>query len=130
MSKLLGKTPAQVISELGDNVFENPVTHLYELAEEYLSGNVREKLAIAEEAAKTNSKYRRNVEALRDTKVQPTDLNEKQISVSIGASWIDVSYYNQFLEHILGKNSGYKISLNKNLGKWQVDYIGGEYNAT
>ncbi|MBQ7628989.1 MAG: hypothetical protein IJS81_02055, partial [Selenomonadaceae bacterium] len=129
MSKLLGKTPAQVISELGDNIFENPVTKLYELAEEYLSGNVREKLAIAEEAAKTNPKYKRNVDALRDTKVQPTDLNENQIAANIGATWIDVSYYNQFLNHILLENPTYTISLNRNIGKWQVAY-NYRYNST
>ena len=95
------------------------MTRLHELAEEYLSGNVREKLAAAEEAAKHNPNYKRNVEALR--KVQPIDLTEKDIMVTVGAPWVDVQYYNQFLLHILGAAHGCHIEYNKNLGKWSVE---------
>ena len=90
MSKLTGKNLEELTKELGDLVYKNPETNSVELAEEYLSGNVREKLFYARESAKHNSEFKRNVEALE--KVLPVDLTDKEIFPHMGANWIDEKY--------------------------------------
>ena len=99
MTKLTGKTPAELEKELGDLVYKNPKTNLVELAEEYLSGNVREKLQFAKEAAKLNPEYKRNVEALE--KVMHVDLTVDEIYSHMGANWIDEKYYYDFVEYLI-----------------------------
>ena len=71
----------------------------YESAEEYLSGDVRKKLASAEVAAESDSRYLMNVEALKA--VIPTDLDASEIDVKIGSTWIDVEDYQQFMYELL-----------------------------
>lgn len=100
MANLLGKSENETIQALGDLVYENPSTGQQELAEEYLSGNVRAKLAEAETAAKTNPAYKRNVEALK--KVQPVDYTEHDIKANIGAPWIPAEVYQGFTKHMVG----------------------------
>lgn len=103
MARLVGSTPEQVIKDLGTDIFRNPAKIKdndplsgYEDASEYLSGNVREKLKIAQEyAAHIDSSFERNVDALKT--VIPKDLEASEISVRIGANWIDVEDYNKFL---------------------------------
>ena len=76
-------------------IFENPVTNKYETADEYLSGDVREKLRIAEVMAENNEKFAVNVESLKA--VQPEDLKPSEISVQLCSTWIPVKYYEQFM---------------------------------
>lgn len=103
MARLCSSTPEQVISNLGTDIYRNPAKIKddepfsgYEDASEYLSGNVREKLKIAWEYTEhIDESFQRNVDALE--KVIPKDLEAGEISVRIGANWIDVEDYNKFL---------------------------------
>lgn len=122
MSKLMdGKDEGSILKELGDRVYENPATNGIELAEAYLSGNVREKLEIAETAAKTDERFKKNVEALK--KVQPKDLEPEDVSVSLGAPWIPASDIQRFAAHLLGNNF-YLMDVNyiPAAGTWKVDW--------
>ena len=101
MSSLTGKTAKELASELRGVIFHDPTLGNAEdgmgwvTADEYLSGNVRQKLRQAEEAAADNPAYQVNVEALRAA--QPKDLDASEIEVRLGATWIDRSYIKQFM---------------------------------
>ena len=86
MSELSGKSEAEVTQELAGVIFQNPVTEKWETADEYLSGNVREKLATAKVFAQNRPEYAINVSALE--RVQPKELDASEIEVRIGATWI------------------------------------------
>lgn len=100
MTKALGKSEADVLAELGDALFLNPNGRQWETADEYLSGNVRQKLRDAQVAAQTNPQLKRNVEALE--KVQPEPLTQGDITVQFGAPWVPEDVYTQFLRDKLG----------------------------
>ena len=104
MAKLTGKSPEAVIKELGDAIYQDPTTGAYETKDEYLSGNVREKLAQAQEAAKKDARYHRNVDALKA--VIPADLVSSEILVNMDAPWVPESDLNAFLEHLTGQTGG------------------------
>ena len=95
MSKLCGKDKETILSEMEGVIFENPVSGKYETADEYLSGDVREKLRIAEVMAENNERFAVNVNALRE--VQPEDLKPAEISIQLCSTWIPVKYYEQFM---------------------------------
>ena len=101
MSSLTGKTAEELASELRGVIFHDPTLGNAEdgigwvTADEYLSGNVRQKLRQAEAAAVDNPAYQVNVEALRAA--QPKDLDASEIEVRLGATWIDKSYIKQFM---------------------------------
>ena len=84
--------------ELRGVIFQNPLTDVWETADQYLSGNVREKLAIAATYAENHPVYAPNVQAL--TQVQPRELDASEIEVRIGATWIDPKYINDFMRDI------------------------------
>lgn len=119
MANLVGKEPKEIVENLKGVIYKNPMTGLYETQDEYLSGNVREKLAQAEEVAKTDSSYKENIEALK--KVQPVDLVPEEITVNLGASWIPASDIKQFAAETVSVNSDYidVIYLPAN-GEWAV----------
>ena len=95
MSELTGKTQEEIAEELTGVIFKNPLTDRYENADEYLSGNVREKLRVAREFAQNQSEYQINVTALE--RVQPKDLDASEIEVRLGATWVDPEYITQFM---------------------------------
>ena len=105
MSKLTGKTTETVINDLTGIIFRDPVkvdtdgNPIYLPADEYLSGNVREKLQAAKAVATNDPHFQVNVAALE--KVQPKDLEASEISVRLGATWIPAEYVQQFLEELL-----------------------------
>ena len=105
MSKLTGKTTEAIINDLTGIIFRDPVkvdtdgNPIYLPADEYLSGNVREKLQAAKAVAKNDPQFQVNVAALE--KVQPKDLEASEISVRLGATWIPAEYVQQFLEELL-----------------------------
>ena len=105
MSKLTGKTTETVINDLTGIIFRDPVkvdadgNPIYLPADEYLSGNVREKLQAAKAVAANDPQFQVNVAALE--KVQPKDLEASEISVRLGATWIPAEYVQQFLEELL-----------------------------
>jgi N12 class adenine-specific DNA methylase len=109
MQELTGKTPEQMQQELAGVIYRNPEGHRWETADDYLSGNVRAKLAIAENAAATNPDYQSNVEALQA--VVPKDLMPSQINARLGASWIPREEIAAFISDLLG------------VSQWQQDQI-------
>ena len=95
MSQLTGKSEDDIIDELNGVIFLDPVYGDWQTADEYLSGNVRQKLREAEQAAQDSPGYLPNVEALRQA--QPRDLDASEIEVRLGATWIDPSYIREFM---------------------------------
>ena len=95
MSKLAGRSQDELINELNGVIFLDPVRGEWQTADEYLSGNVRQKLREAEQAAQDSPGYLPNVEALRQA--QPRDLDASEIEVRLGATWIDPAYIREFM---------------------------------
>ena len=91
MAGLTGKPEEKVAEELTGVIFRDPVNGQWETADEYLSGNVREKLKTARIFAENHPEYTSNVHALK--KVQPVDLDASEIEVRIGATWIAPEIY-------------------------------------
>lgn len=120
MAKLLGSTPEKVAASLQGKIFKNPMTGAYETSDEYLSGNVREKLAYAEAEAQRDKTYEGNVEALK--KVVPEDLVSDEILVNIGAPWIPVSDYQDFINYLTGlsSNSAENVKFLPSAGRWEI----------
>lgn len=111
---LAGLTAEQVLKELKDEIFLNPEKTDpespyagYETADEYLSGNVRAKLKLAELFAKTNPVYESNITHLK--KVQPEDLSASEIEVRLGTTWIETEDLNQFMYELLETPYSYRL---------------------
>ena len=98
MAQLSGKTEEEVLAELTGVIFQNPLTDQWEMSDEYLSGNVREKLSVARQFAENHPEYEINVQALM--RVQPKNLDASEIEVRLGATWIDPGYINDFMGEI------------------------------
>lgn len=96
MARLCGKSEDEVVSELQGVIFRIPGTDRYVTADEYLSGNVRQKLREAEAAAESDATFKINVEALRAA--QPRELTASEIDVRLGATWIEPRYIRQFID--------------------------------
>ena len=95
MAGLTGKTEEKVAEELTGVIFRDPVNGQWETADEYLSGNVREKLKTARIFAENHPEFTSNVNALKQ--VQPVDLDASEIEVRIGATWIAPEIYRDFM---------------------------------
>lgn len=117
MAEVYGKPMDEIVKELGDVVFDDPQSGIV-TADEYLSGDVKTKLAEAMAAAQDNAKYRRNVEALE--KVIPKDKTPSEISVSIGAAFVPAEIYEQFVKHISGGSA--TASYVKATGQWLMAF--------
>lgn len=120
MAGLLGKDKSEVIKSLEGLIYENPITRDFETAEEYLSGNVREKLEAAVEAAKSEPKYDKNVEELK--KVQPEDLKPEDINANLGVPWIPESDIEAFADKLLDEFGSLSVKFNAPMGTWLVDW--------
>ncbi len=102
MKSITGKTEKELIKELEGQIFRIPDTQeekKYVTADEYLSGNVREKLNIAKRIAKGNPEFQINVRELE--KVIPEDIKASEISIKLGATWIPTEYIEQFIYELL-----------------------------
>jgi len=128
MSKLTGKDEETLFAELKGVVFLNPdyaegINEKYLPADEYLSGNVRQKLAVAQGKAEQDPQYQINAEAL--ARVQPTDLTASEISVRLGATWLDTEYVRQFIFETLGTPRsvqwGMKVHYSGITGEWRIE---------
>ena len=124
MSELTGKSEEEVTKELAGVIFLNPVTEKWETADEYLSGNVREKLQIAKVFAENNPEYAINASALEG--VQPKELDASEIEVRIGATWIDTKYIEDFMretfetpEYLFDRNV-MAVQYSDVTGQWNV----------
>ena len=99
MAQLTGKTEEKITEELVGVIFKNPLTDQWESGDEYLSGNVRDKLNTARTFAENHPEFTPNVHALEA--VQPRDLEASEIEVRIGATWIKPSDYQDFMRELL-----------------------------
>ena len=128
MSRLTGKDEETLFADLTGVVFLNPdytegVNEKYLPADEYLSENVRQKLVIAQAKAAQDSQYQVNADAL--TQVQPTDLTASEISVRLGATWLDTRYVRQFIFETLGTPRSaqwsMKVHYSQLTGEWRIE---------
>lgn len=128
MQELLpGKpTEQEIVKSLGDKVFKDPATDSYVMADEYLSGNVREKLEQAKLAVQANRDYAKNVKALE--KVIPQDWTEKDIKASLGSAWIPAQDVEQFARELMGSKNG-TVTFIPSTGTWVVDMKGSDYGV-
>ena len=132
MSELAGKSEDEIADELAGVIFKNPLTDRWETADEYLSGNVREKLSVAKSYAENNLDYSVNVAALEQ--VQPKELDASEIEVRIGATWIDPQYIEDFMretfqtpEYLFNRDvTGVQFS--GITGQWNVKGKNADYN--
>ena len=130
MSRLTGKDEETLFSELTGVVFLNPAYtgendghEKYLPADEYLSGNVRQKLTVAQGKAEQDPQYQTNADAL--ARVQPTDLTASEISVRLGATWLDTEYVRRFIFETLGTPRsaqwGMKVHYSGITGEWRIE---------
>ena len=142
MCQLSGKTEEEIYTDLKGVIFLNPIYGYgssteakYLMADEYLSGNVREKLAVARKSAELYPEdYKVNVEALE--KVQPKDLTASEISVRLGATWLPPEIVEQFIFEFLGTPRyaqwNIKLHFSEYTGEWNIEgksYDGGNVKA-
>ena len=99
MAQLTGKTEEKITEELVGVIFKNPLTDQWESGDEYLSGNVRDKLNTAKTFAESHLEFTPNVRALEA--VQPRNLEASEIEVRVGATWIEPSDYQDFMTELL-----------------------------
>ena len=124
MMELTGKTEEEVTEELTGVIFKNPLTDKWEPSDEYLSGNVREKLNIAKQFAENHPEYMVNVQALE--RVQPKDLDASEIEARLGATWISPDYITEFMVetfHTPRQHINYeriKVQYAEVTGQWNV----------
>lgn len=116
MASLYNKTEAEIIQELGDVVYNDPING-YVMADEYLSGDVKTKLAEVQEAVKDNTDFKRNVEALK--KVIPVDKLPSEIHAALGASFIPAELFEQFAKEVTGAD--HRVAYVKATGQWVID---------
>ena len=122
MAQLSGKSQDELIDELNGVIFLDPVRGNWQTADEYLSGNVRQKLREAEAAAVDAPGYAPNVEALRQA--QPKDLDASEIEVRLGATWIDEWYIQQFMEQTFhppyNRKNPIQVSYSPSTAEWNI----------
>ena len=130
MGRLTGKDEETLFSDLKGVIFLNPAYtgendghEKYLPADEYLSGNVRQKLAVAQGKAEQNPQYQINADAL--AQVQPTDLTASEISVRLGATWLDTEYVRRFIFETLGTPRSAQWSMKVHYsgitGEWRIE---------
>jgi len=128
MGQLTGKDEDTLFMDLQGVIFLNPDYEerggeKYLPADEYLSGNVRRKLAEVRAKAETEPQYLPNVEALE--KVQPVDLTASEISVRLGATWLDPAYIRQFIFETLDTSRrarwDIKVHYSRITGEWRIE---------
>ena len=131
MAELTGKDVDTVKEELTGIIFQNPLTDQWETADEYLSGNVRDKLETAKVYAESHPEYAVNVQAL--TQVQPKELDASEIELRIGATWIDPNYIEDFMretfetpQHLLDRNV-VGVQYSDVTGQWNIKGKNADY---
>ena len=123
MAQLSGKTEEELTEELAGVIFKNPISEKWEPSDEYLSGNVREKLQIAKQFAGNHPEYMVNVQYLEQ--VQPKDLDASEIEARLGATWISENYITQFMAETFHTPRYYigskvKVQYAEVTGQWNV----------
>lgn len=119
MAGLLNKPVEEFLPDLKGLIFRNPQTNEWETDDQYLSGNVREKLAVADAAALTDPRFAENVEALKS--VQPADLAATEIDVRLGSAWLPPEDVKNFTNQLLNIPSGVEVGHIHALGTWHIN---------
>ena len=120
MESLTGRLAPELQTELGSLAYRNPEGGLWETADRYLSGNVRAKLVVAQDVARTDPAYRRNVEALEA--VQPKDLEPGEIEARLGSSWVPPSDVRDFVAELLDvPRTSVRIGYAQAIATWTVE---------
>ena len=123
MSQLSRKTEEELTEELAGVIFKNPIGEKWEPSDEYLSGNVREKLQTAKQFAEDHPEYQVNVQYLEQ--VQPKDLDASEIEARLGATWISEDYITRFMAETFHTPRYYvgskvKVQYAEVTGQWNV----------
>lgn len=118
IANALSKDEDSVVRELGDRLFRDPISEQYVTRDEYLSGNVRQKLAFAEDAARTDPEYERNVTELRA--VIPKDIGISDISIELGSPILSVEDTQSFVDHLAGQANAIELRYNPVTSTWEV----------
>ena len=123
MAQLSGKTEEELTEELAGVIFKNPIGEKWEPSDEYLSGNVREKLQIAKQFAEDHSEYQVNVQYLEQ--VQSKDLDASEIEARLGATWSSEDYITRFMAETFHTPRYYvgskvKVQYAEVTGQWNV----------
>lgn len=136
IEQLTGFTEEKIISDLRGLIFQNPMriddngNYVWETADEYLSGNVREKLRFAKARAEKEPEFAVNVDAL--SKVIPKDLEAGEIDVRLGVTWIDLEYLNQFMYEIFEtawyKRNSIEIMYSPYTTEWRISNKRSDFN--
>ena len=100
MARLTGKAEDEIVADLQGVIFLDPLEQTWQTADEYLSGNVRAKLRVAQTAAESDPSFAVNVEALQAA--QPKNLDASEIDVRLGTTWVDKAYIQRFMIELLG----------------------------
>ena len=126
MSQLTGFDKNKIVEDLKGVIYRVPdiddKNEVYVTADEYLSGNIRQKLKIAKMAVSINSIYQENIDALKQA--MPEDLTASEIEVRLGATWIPENIYEDFMHEILSTStfvqSRINITYSKATGNWNI----------
>ena len=119
MAKLTNKTQEELVKELDGIIYKLPMeNNRYVTSDEYLSGNIREKLKMAEASVGMHPEFATNIEALK--KVMPKDLTANEIGIKLGATWIPTDIIDSFM---------YELLETPNHAQWQMKVKFSEYNS-
>ena len=126
MQKLTGMDMDKMIEDLEGQIFNVPTygnPNIWVTADEYLSGNVREKLKIAEEFSKTDLRFETNVKHLKE--VQPKDLEASEIAVRLGATWLPPEDIEEFMWYLLTPSwyvkDSVKVHYMESTAQWSIE---------
>lgn len=126
MQKLCNIDMDKMLKDLEGEIFNIPEygeSNKWVTADEYLSGNVREKLKIAEEFAETDDRFKVNVKYLKE--IQPKDLSASEISVRLGSTWIPESDIKDFIRYLLNPNyytdRNIKVHYMESTSEWNIE---------
>lgn len=123
IEQLLKRPPEEFLPELKGLIYRNPQTEEWETEDQYLSGNVRQKLLTARAASEADAEYLDNVTALEAVQLQ--DLAPSEIDARLGAAWIPASDVQEFARGLIGSDD-ITVSHAPSLGTW---FVKGEYSA-
>ena len=123
MARLTGKAEDEIVADLQGVIFLDPLEQTWQTADEYLSGNVRAKLRVAQTAAESDPSFAVNVEALQAA--QPKDLDASEIDVRLGTTWVDKAYIQRFMIELLGisyyEQRRIHVNYASQTAEWSID---------
>lgn len=121
MARLLNQDESAILADLKDQglIFKDPDSQEWQTQDQYLSGNVRQKLRDAEQAAEDNPEFAANVAALEE--IQPRDLGPGEIEVRLGAPWVPTEVIRDFAQELLEVPEGISVDHSTRLATWAVN---------